>query len=1119
MGSRHEKPERPRTWYPPITHSIPSAYFGKDAFKPTLEPAFVARSARNVGPVGESIDGAPRVRVVDDPAPSKTSKHVEFIRSLRCLPREREEDAAVRRAETLTRGPYGFPVGDATTLWNRDPTGAPTHVSARQHIPMLTLTPDVTALLGRIAAEVTTEANEARRIRALEEDDDHEQDDDYSDDSSTSTTRFYKKAHLAGVLSTRDVKYDDYTTTHPRYTTRITLDSVRDPKEESSRVHQRASASASAVLIETSVLEDGAGEDERGGSDDDSSDDEDVSFAARLDEAAWRGGSADEVLYARCAKRVALRPASVLPMQAAAATISSDPSGGDGSVSRSIAVTAAMQLPNAMFRVTPITPPALSPVPLAGDLARCQREWKTEAETQYEVRDVPIDECATGFLTLDDAKRLVPLTETDPKAFEVPIVGVWYAGAKHPAHLGVWAAMLRFAAHDGFKRKVTSGSDRSFVLAMYPPGINAVPGAPAVYDCVTIPGSKPFARYVARVRCAPGDAGEAPFVPTDAAEGTKLVRVSPMKRTPEKDANERYASVPDDDDDDNTTYDGAASERTYGGGGGGAMSERGAASRSQSRDEYMSPLSKYGYPPVSKQTTSPPQAPPGWAVGNTLTPKYTEYEVTARRHAALRAVADASLDASRSRGESSYVPSARASIVSARGYYGAADDVVRTQQAQITELASAVKTLRAEIAATRAAESVSAAASGGVIDRDSVDRDATATRMSGEGEAVEASGVPDVHRGESHVATVEETVQKEADSVGKPEESSDDDEVEDNDEEEEETEVELKTPSPEPELTEKERRKLEKRAKKEEKRAKKETKKSRREAKKAKKKGTIATPPIPEDEPMFTAGAEHFPDSIDAPDSIDGDAPTPSPEPDMPPLKEDKSRLAAIEAKYLGDIDPNELELEKNALKTSQTFTPKQEIEPPEGCPPQPARTHPRGTDPYVELDDVIDTHGDRWADPMPGLHDPDGVHPRSPELEFCPTGIPLGVGGGVDVDATDSDEDESIVHDLLKAQLMTPPTEMDDETAKRKAAAHEAYTVGKVAVSMDDVDETEGFRAMLDRATRLDLNPMYPIIDYTEEAEGSGDEDEEIVAKYVAAGIAAEEDGPEASEEGTEDP
>ena len=49
---------------------------------------------------------------------------------------------------------------------------------------------------------------------------------------------------------------DDYTTTHRRYTTRITLDSVRDPKE-SSRVHQRASASASAVVIETSSLRNG----------------------------------------------------------------------------------------------------------------------------------------------------------------------------------------------------------------------------------------------------------------------------------------------------------------------------------------------------------------------------------------------------------------------------------------------------------------------------------------------------------------------------------------------------------------------------------------------------------------------------------------------------------------------------------------------------------------------------------------------------------------------------------------------------------------------------------------------------------------------------------------------
>ena len=43
--------------------------------------------------------------------------------------------------------------------------------------------------------------------------------------------------------------------------------------------------------------------------------------AKRLDDAAWRGGSADDLLYARCSKRVGLRPAAVLPMQAAAALV------------------------------------------------------------------------------------------------------------------------------------------------------------------------------------------------------------------------------------------------------------------------------------------------------------------------------------------------------------------------------------------------------------------------------------------------------------------------------------------------------------------------------------------------------------------------------------------------------------------------------------------------------------------------------------------------------------------------------------------------------------------------------------------------------------------------------
>jgi len=36
-----------------------------------------------------------------------------------------------------------------------------------------------------------------------------------------------------------------------------------------------------------------------------------------------------------------------------------------------------------------------------------------------------LSEVDTGFLTMDQARRLVPLFETEPRAFDLPIVGVW----------------------------------------------------------------------------------------------------------------------------------------------------------------------------------------------------------------------------------------------------------------------------------------------------------------------------------------------------------------------------------------------------------------------------------------------------------------------------------------------------------------------------------------------------------------------------------------------------------------------------------------------------------------------------------------------------------------------
>ena len=1111
---RRPETERPRMGYPP--QSQPSIYFGERAFKPAVEPAVPRSPSTHAKPI-EELSGAARVPVADDwrHAYPATYKAMEFIRSRAPHLLQQTEDAARTKAQAGTAGPHDFPVG-ASELWDRTPIGPPSHVGARQHIPLLKLTPDVTILLASIAAEVTSEANEARRLRALEGAAEESGDED---DDRSSSLRFYRRAHLAGVLSARDVEFDDYE--DAARITCITLEKVRDPRESNLGAD---STPASAVVIEASVMEENGGED----SDDDEDDDEKEkekegdegnvdAVAARLDEAAWRGGSADDLLYARCSKRVGLRPAAMLPMQAAAALVHDD----DDDVgcaaadddAELLAVTAAMQLPNVTFRLTPIEiPRGVAPVPLAMNLERLQRRWNAEAENRSR-RIVPdVDECASGFLTLDGAKRLVPIADVDPRAFEVPVVGVWYAGAGNPEHLGVWSAMLRYAARDDFKRKSTRGADGSFLLAMYPPPSGTTracdPGRPNVYDVVTVPGTTPFSRFVARVRCSPGEAGEAPFVSAD-SEATRHL-VSPLNRSSTSGeaaarVNQRYATiVPDDDEDDDDDDDDLDEDDDDEDDEDDAFE---ASSDVAQPPSSVSPITEYRYPPRKKdakarkarKAISPPEASPGKGLGK-IRPS-TRYEATARRVAALRRTAVASLRASVNRGDESafFVPSARASLVAKRGYYGVADEVVREQQRQITELAAAVRALRAEIAAAggggaNGGGGVRPGGTGELLAAVAVDVPARGSPESPPNEAPKYAGSDANPADVEAEADAEEERTKESEVV-KPEESSDD----------EGPEVELKTPSPEPELTEKERRRLEKLARKETKRAEREEKKAKREGKKAEREEKKAKREekkslhsrdraADDDEPVFEDDSE----------DVSEDAPTPSPEPTIAPKmsKERKPRVTAeMEAEHLDDV-----ELEETSSNPEKPVEP----EPPEGCPEQPPRTQPRGVDPYVELESTTEVHGSRWADPMPGLHDPDGPHPSSPELEFVATGIPLEQCGGVDADATDSEEDESIVRNLQKAQLMTLPTDMDDETAKRKAAANDAFTVGKVANSADfDAEASgDGFHAILSQAIKLDLDPMYPMIEYVEDGEGSGDEDEEIMAKYLAAGIEAKAEG-----------
>ena len=47
---------------------------------------------------------------------------------------------------------------------------------------------------------------------------------------------------------------------------------------------------------------------------------------------------------------------------------------------------------------------------------------------------------------MEQTRKLLLLAETDPKAFDVPLVGVWVAGVADLHDPYVWAACARFAA-------------------------------------------------------------------------------------------------------------------------------------------------------------------------------------------------------------------------------------------------------------------------------------------------------------------------------------------------------------------------------------------------------------------------------------------------------------------------------------------------------------------------------------------------------------------------------------------------------------------------------------------------------------------------------------------------
>nr|XP_023668951.1 SCL-interrupting locus protein [Paramormyrops kingsleyae] len=71
-----------------------------------------------------------------------------------------------------------------------------------------------------------------------------------------------------------------------------------------------------------------------------------------------------------------------------------------------------------------------------------------------------------GFLTMDQTRKLLLVLESDPKAYSLPLVGVWLSGVTHIHSPQVWAWGLRYLYGAALRDRVMS-EGRAFLVVLY----------------------------------------------------------------------------------------------------------------------------------------------------------------------------------------------------------------------------------------------------------------------------------------------------------------------------------------------------------------------------------------------------------------------------------------------------------------------------------------------------------------------------------------------------------------------------------------------------------------------------------------------------------------------------
>ncbi|XP_073400472.1 SCL-interrupting locus protein [Dendrobates tinctorius] len=127
------------------------------------------------------------------------------------------------------------------------------------------------------------------------------------------------------------------------------------------------------------------------------------------------------------------------------------------------------------FESTPIKPVPIIPTALARNLSSHNNIAQLQGTHKC------------GYLTMDQTRKLLLVLESDPKAYTLPLVGIWLSGITHIHSPQVWASSLRYMYSPLIKERVLSESG-SFLIVLY----SLTHKEPEYYECLPCIGHVPL---------------------------------------------------------------------------------------------------------------------------------------------------------------------------------------------------------------------------------------------------------------------------------------------------------------------------------------------------------------------------------------------------------------------------------------------------------------------------------------------------------------------------------------------------------------------------------------------------------------------------------------------------